>query len=67
MESTMTHTGDDYEARARASRHQELRRLAKALSRLLFKRGEAAQNTNLPTTGHVACDNDQAPQTIRAA
>ena len=23
MESTMTHTGDDYEARARAARHQE--------------------------------------------
>lgn len=32
----MTHTGDIYEKRARAARHQALRSLASALSGLLF-------------------------------
>lgn len=48
----MTHTGDIYETRARAARHAELRRLTRAISRLLFPdRTARSSSGRQPATG----------------
>jgi hypothetical protein len=67
MESAMTHTGDIFEARARAARHAELRRLAGAISSLLFRKAETAPAYKVASTDLSASNNDQGQPTIRAA
>ncbi|QDG78080.1 hypothetical protein [Labrenzia sp. PHM005] len=59
----MMHTGDHYEARARAERHYELRRLTKALSGFLF--GSTAEPHS--NRRHRQAANDHSANTSRAA
>lgn len=60
----MMHTGDKYEARARAERHYELRRLTRALSGFLF--GTTVEPKGF-TAYHKGAANDHAANKSRAA
>ncbi|WP_343895421.1 hypothetical protein [Roseibium denhamense] len=60
----MFHTADIFETRARAERHQELRRLISALSSFL-KRRPTGKNGTSPDP--LACANDIDTGTLRAA
>lgn len=63
----MFHSGDIYEIRARASRHQELRRLARAISGLFHRRDRLQTGQQTLSLGGIDCANDQALTTHRAA
>lgn len=62
----MLHTGDIYEIRARSARYQELHRLAKAVSGLLFRPATPA-NRRFRTDVAPGCANDRSVETHRAA
>ncbi|POF28838.1 hypothetical protein [Roseibium marinum] len=63
----MMHTGDEYEARARAARHAELRALVRVLSGFLFRPQPSRNSGRPPHLGRTACANDRAPKKDRAA
>lgn len=63
----MMHTGDVYEARARAARHRELKALTRAFSRFVF-RSKAGQVPHAPDRlSDLGCANDRRPAKPRAA
>ncbi len=62
----MMHTGDQYEARARAARHHELRRLTKAVAGFLFGM-EAPVTGRMTRPEQFECANDRTCGKSRAA
>jgi|GEM_PF-2265893 len=63
----MMHTGDEYEARARALRHAELKALVRAVSRFLFSGRNSQETTGTANSGDPDCANDRAVTRDRAA
>jgi len=64
----MLHSGDIYEGLARTARHQELRRLAKAVHSLLFRHGTArAIPDSRPVAGFEIANDSSLTKTSRAA
>ncbi|WP_269582651.1 hypothetical protein [Roseibium sp. Sym1] len=63
----MFHSGDIYEIRARASRHQELRRLARAITGLFHRAAPLHSGPETRSFGQTDCANDPALTARRAA
>lgn len=67
LETTvMMHTGDEYEARARAERYSELRRIAGAIANLLVP-GSRTTRAHRQTAAERSAANDSHPKKNRAA
>jgi len=63
----MMHTGDEYERRARAARHTELRALKQAFSALLFRGPVSRANRHAGLPRDTSCANDRVHRPKRAA
>ncbi|MHA7773291.1 hypothetical protein [Roseibium sp. M-1] len=60
----MLHTGDMFEARARAARHQELRRLARAIHTLMVRHGTSRAIPDTRPMSGIEIANDRGTTTF---